>query len=220
MVTAKRILAFAALLGLTACGGMETASRNAIGENLPPAQYEPQSAQPQTLAPVTLVGFEVSVPDSLKVSEVNGYIPRGDIVWRGDPRGDRYAQVKAIFEASLMESAADLTEGVPVNVKVVVRRFHALTEKARYTTGGIHNIVFDVAIYHSVTGELLRPIKTVKADLKAYGGSSAIAADARGETQKVRITEHLRQTFLAELTVAAGHQNASLGVIQAMNYVR
>ena len=71
-----------------------------------------------------------------------------------------------------------------------------------------------------MTGELLRPIKTVKADLKALGGNAALAADARGQTQKVRITEHLRRTFLEELTLPVGHRNARLGVIQAMNYVR
>ena len=219
MSIVTRILVLVAVLGLSACSGVETATRNANTFNQP-VTMAPDAVQPTALSPVTLVGYDVVVPQSLKVSEANAYIPRGDIVWRGDPRGDRYAQVKALFEDSLLKSAASLTAGTPVNVKVVVRRFHGLTEKARYTTGGVHNIVFDVAITHAVTGELLRPIKTVKADLKALGGNAALAADARGQTQKVRITEHLRRTFLEELTLPVGHRNARLGVIQAMNYVR
>ncbi|QFS82664.1 hypothetical protein FIU97_07620 [Roseivivax sp. THAF40] len=220
MITVKRVVALLALFGLTACSGMETASRNATGLSAGTVPGPALSVSPEALAPVTLVGYEVEVPQSLKVSEANAYIPRGDIVWRGEPQGDRYAQVKAIFDDSLRASAAGLTTGVPVNVKIVVRRFHALTEKARYTTGGVHNIVFDVAIFHAVTGELLRPIKTVRADLKAFGGSAAIAADAAGQTQRVRITSHLSNTFLQELTAPAGHQNAQLGLIQAMNYAR
>ncbi|SIS90703.1 hypothetical protein SAMN05421759_10619 [Roseivivax lentus] len=220
MTILKRFVAIAALLGLTACSGMETASRNATGLGVQNGPDAALTVTPERLAPVTLVGYEIEVPQSLKVSEANAYIPRGDIVWRGEPRGDRYGQVKAIFDDSLRASATQLTEGVPVNVKIVVRRFHALTEKARYTTGGVHNIVFDVAIFHAVSGELLRPVKTVRADLKAYGGAAAIAADAAGQTQRVRITGHLAQTFLEELTAPAGHQNAQLGVIQAMNYAR
>jgi hypothetical protein len=35
----------------------------------------------------------------------------------------------------------------------------------------------------------------VKADLEAYGGAAAVAADRAGQTQKRRITEHLARVF-------------------------
>lgn len=220
MTTVKRFLALAALCALAACSNIDTATRNATGLDPSPgataAPANPQAALP----PVSIAAFEVTVPGYLKVSEANAYIPRGDIVWRGDPIGDRYAQVRAIFEESLQRSAGTLTTGTPVVVKVTVRRFHALTEKARYTTGGVHNIVFDLAVHDAATGALLRPVKTVHADLRAFGGAKAIEADAAGQTQKVRITEHLRRTMIEELTLPGGHKNAKLGVIQAMNYSR
>lgn len=168
-------------------------------------------------SPVSINSVAVSVPRSLKVSERNSYLPRGDIVWRGDPIGDRHAQVQRIFEAALAREASEMKGPVSVDLLVEVKRFHALTEKARYTTGGVHAITFDLAIRDPQTGELLVPVRTVRADLQAFGGRQAILADARGETQKVRITNHLAEVIRQELSNPEGYKNASLGFIQLLN---
>ncbi len=170
-------------------------------------------------SPVTVNEITVRVPRTLKVSERNVYLPRADIVWRGDPIGDRYAQVQKIFETALRRGVADLKGPIRVDLDVQVRRFHALTEKARYTIGGVHAITFDLAIKDPETGELLVPVRRIRADLEAFGGQQAILADARGETQKVRITNHLAEVIRAELSNPEGYRNASLGFIQLLNNI-
>lgn len=168
-------------------------------------------------SPVSVNSITVRVPRSLKVSERNSYMPRGDIVWRGDPIGDRHAQVQQIFETALTRGAAQVNGPVKVDIDVQVTRFHALTEKARYTTGGVHAITFDLAVKDPATGQLLMPVRTVRADLEGFGGQQAILADARGETQKVRITQHLSEVIRQELSNPEGYRNASLGFIQMLN---
>lgn len=104
-----------------------------------------------------------------------------------------------------------------VDLVIDVKRFHAITEKARYTVGGVHNIVFDLAIKNPETGELVVPVRTIKADLDAFGGRQAVLADARGDTQKVRITNHLAEVIRQELSNPEGYQNAQLGFFQLVN---
>ncbi len=151
-------------------------------------------------APVTVRKLSVTVPRSLKVSEANTYLPHADIVWRGDPIGDRYAQVQKIFETAMRQGVKSMHGPIPVDIEIVVKRFHALTEKARYSVGGVHNMEFDLAIRNPRTGELLVPVRSITADLTAFGGRQAILADARGDTQKVRITAFLAETIGEELT--------------------
>lgn len=168
-------------------------------------------------SPVTVEDVIVHVPRSLKVSERNSYYPRGDIVWRGDPLGDRHAQVQAIFESALKRGVQSLHGPVKVDLEVTVKRFHALTEKARYTVGGVHSITFDLAVRDAETGKILVPPRTIRADLEGFGGQQAILAEARGETQKVRITNHLAEVIRQELSNPEGYRNASLGFFQLLN---
>lgn len=180
------------------------------------------AADPEALAApsmrVTAIG--VNVPLSLQVSEQNSYYPGADIVWRGEPIGDRHAQVKAIFEEAAKRGVA-AAEGVePAVVDIQVSRFHALTEKARYTVGGVHAITFSWQARDAATGDVIFGPKLVRADLEAFGGDEAIAADARGETQKVRITAHLAEVMRQELAVPGGYQNERLGLIQRLNRAR
>lgn len=237
-------LMFAAL-GLSACAAVDTATRNAAPfEAVPdgaagipggyvamaPAHLPPldamQGAASQSTAPALAEGaampvkigtIRITVPQELRVSEANSYIPRGDIVWRGDPLGDRHAQVKAIFEDAMARGAAEVTGTVPADLEITVRRFHALTEKARYTTGGVHSIAFELALRDPSSGVLVLPPREVRADLAGYGGQKALEAEARGETQKVRITRHLAEVLQQELTRPEGYRNAHLGFIQLLN---
>ena len=168
-------------------------------------------------SPVSVANLTVRVPRSLKVSERNSYLPRGDIVWREDPIGDRHLQVQRIVQDALVRGVTPLDGPVRVNLDVTVKRFHALTEKARYTTGGVHAITFDLAITDAETGALVVPMREVRADLDAFGGRQALQAEARGLTQKVRITSHLAEVIRQELTNADGYRNAQLGILQWMN---
>ena len=141
----------------------------------------------------------VLVPETLRVSEANTYYPNADIVWRGDAPGNRWAQVQAIFEEAIGRSRSQLTEGRPADLEVEVMRFHSLTDKTRYTLGGVHSIKFKLTLRDPQSGEILEQ-RIEKADLKAYGGSKAVAMEVQGMGQKVRITQHLADTFVKELS--------------------
>ena len=160
----------------------------------------------------------MTVPETLKVSEANSYYPGGDIVWREDPLGDRYAQVQAIFETAMQQGVSEMGEGnLPVYLDVQVSRFHALTEKARYTIGGVHALQFTYVLRNPETGEAYGEPKFVKADFKAFGGARAINAERNGITQKVRIVNQLAEVIRTELTSADGYSAANLGLIGAIN---
>ena len=192
------------LLGLTVsgCASIETATRNApldVGGLEAPA------------VSVDVRDIRVSVPETLRVSEANAYLPAGDIVWRGDPPGNRHDQVKAIFEEALQRGTATMTPGhLPVVVEVEVARFHALTEKARYTVGGMHGLHFVMQLRHAETGALVGKPELIKANLRGFGGQAAIEADRIGQTQKVRITDHLANVIRQELSGPDGYVAANL----------
>ena len=195
--------------GLSACATGDTATRNAQLES-PAMQAAPLSLDVQAI--------RVSVPKSLKVSERNRYYPGGDIVWREDPLGDRHAQVKAIFEAGLSKGVAHMDHGtVPVMLDVMVTRFHALSEKARYTIGGVHAVQFKFVLRNPETGEAYGEPKFVKADFKAYGGQMAINAESKGLTQKVRITHQLSEVIRQELEEPDGYHAEANGLLGALN---
>ncbi len=213
-------------LSLSACASFDDfVSRNAplqaIPENTAETETDPVEARvPSDETVETSVRINdiiVKVPETLKASEANLYLPVGDIDWRGEPRGDRHAQVKAIFETAMARGAKELDGDRRVDLLITVKRFHALTEKARYTVGGVHNIVFDLALADPQTGELVAPWREVRADLKGFGGQEAIEAEAEGQTQKVRITNHLAEVLRSEVATTEGHKNARLGLIQMMN---
>lgn len=201
-----KLTLLAAALALSACGGRDTASRGGAIEQMSvaPAVLEGETdlASLQLRRPAYDVrGITVSVPQSLSVSEANIFYPVADIVWRGDPRGDRHAQVQAIFESALGLATANMHSGPAVWVDIEVRRFHALTEKTRYTVGGINAIDFTMTIRDAATGQPVQTPRKINADFRAIGGTAAIEAEAHGRTEKVLILDHLRGVFLRELSV-------------------
>jgi len=133
MKTLRLIAALATAVSLSACASVETVTRSAP---------EPTQATQPTSAALNISAVRISVPYALKVSEANSYYPGGDIVWREDPLGDRHQQVKSIFEQGIQKAAPNVQGSVPVMLDIEVTRFHALTEKARYTTGGVHAVQF------------------------------------------------------------------------------
>lgn len=140
--------------------------------------------------------INVNVPSSLSVSEANSYAPNADIVWRGEPRGDRRQQVGAIIKDAFENGTKTLTSGHPVVMDVQLNEFHALTEKIRYSSyhAGVHNISFNVSVRDAKTGAVLLPPQTIQSDLTGYTGFQAIQMEQQGQTQKVRITNHVAAT--------------------------
>lgn len=212
MKTLKLIMMLGLGAMVSACASVDTATRN--------ASFEPQQPEFVKTFPLVRVGeINVLVPKTLKVSERNSYYPGGDIVWRGDAIGNRHQQVKAIFDTAFTKGTSELDGLLPVRLDIRVDRFHALTEKARYTTGGVHSITFALQIRDLETGNAIGEPRLVKADLDAFGGQQALRAEARGLTQKIRITNHLAEVIRQELSNPEGFKNPKLGFLQAVNNI-
>lgn len=213
MKLTRIIAALALTASVSACAttAPETTTRN--------APLDAAAVQPVSVA-LDIQGVSVNVPRSLKVSEANLYYPGGDIVWREDPAGDRYEQVKAIFEDGLSKGLSALPQGsLPVNLNVEVTRFHALTEKARYTIGGVHAVQFKLTLVDPETGAALTEPRLIKADFKAYGGARAISAERSGLTQKVRITDRIAEVIQQELSNPGSTNTAGLGLMGVINQI-
>ncbi|WP_127560005.1 DUF6778 family protein [Nioella ostreopsis] len=195
----KRIvLAFLGLaaMGVSACSTVPhvDVTQNITVPSGLAAQAEAADWQVETI--------NILVPDSLTVSEANTIKPRSDIVWREGPiDGDRHQQVQElIFEAMEFALRPLAEEGTTlVTVELEVTRFHALTERARYTIGGEHEIEFLFTVRDAETGAALTGPIPVDLTFRAHGGSRAIAAEREGIYQRDRIQSQIigwaRQEF-------------------------
>ena len=95
----------------------------------------------------------------------------------------------------------DRLEGnIPVVVDFELVRFHGVTERTRFSIGGVYNIVFTMSVRNAVTGEIIEEARLIKADLSALGGVAALMQEQRGQTEKVRVTDSLTQVFKDELS--------------------
>ena len=151
-----------------------------------------------------VASINVTVPRSLVASEANTFRPNADIVWRGDAPGDRHAQVAAIFQKAIATGTASMTSGRQVALDIEVTRFHGVTEKTRFTIGGVHSMHFILTVRDAATGEILQPPHAIVADVKAAGGSRAIAEDRAGRTQHVVVEQRLAEVIRRELSVPVG----------------
>jgi len=135
----------------------------------------------------------MNVPESLTVSEKNRYAPKADIVWRGEPLGDRRKQVGAIMTTAVKSGARGLRGGKRVDFNVEMIEFHALSDKLRKSNikAGIHNISFLIEVVDSRNGKVIVAKQPIQADLIGYTGKQAKELVAAGQTQKVRITNHV-----------------------------
>lgn len=198
-----KIVAFGAIAAtLSACSGADIVSRNTPLET---PRVTTQVA-PQVLRDYSLHSIRFAVPEDMTVSEANSYYPIADIVWRGDPLGNRADQISAIFRTSIQGAGEGLTGATPITVDVELVRFHSLTERTRYSVGGVHSIKFDLTIRDASTGAVIEPTRRIDGDFAGLGGYAAMAADNQGQTQKVRITTHLTSLFFRELTGLTNQQ--------------
>jgi len=139
---------------------------------------------------------EVMVPDTLTVSDENSFAPSVDIVWHGDPPGDRRAQISAIIEDAARRATEELRGGRRVSLSVTVAQFHAVTPIAVLRApGAVHNIIFAAQVFDAAKGTPLTQPTMIQADLPALVGEEAFAAAQIGQTQKVRVTDHLIAVF-------------------------
>lgn len=176
----RNILKVAGFLVLAACSGSWETSYD--------APLDTGVTQSWTVRDVI-----VQIPESLTTTEENSYAPDADIVWHGEPFGDRRAQVAAIVDDGISQGAKPLRGNRPVNLVVTLRQFHALTPKARsLAPSAVHNISYTMQVVDARTGESITEPELILADLMAFTGSAAVEAVLQGETQKVRITRHLK----------------------------
>lgn len=162
------------------------------------------AADPVAVTTENVHGYEIRDirfvwPGDLKVAEGNGFYPFADVVWRGDPLGDRRAQIADIFTTAFRAAGEGVEGTTPVIVEITLRRFHSVTDRTRYTVGGMHSIMFELAVRDAETGALLEEPRFVDASFPALGGAAAVAAEARGEGQKVRVLAHLTNVARHEL---------------------
>lgn len=185
----RSVLAIGLFTLLTACGGRFETSFN--------APVPPEESLNWRLADV-----QVEVPTSLSVSDANSLAPNADIVWHGDPAGDRRAQVAAILEDGIRRGGQALEGDRPVIITATLREFHAVTPRAvSRAPSAVHNISYAAQVFDARTLEVLMEPQELSADLEALVGASAIVAASQGQTQKVRITDHLAQVTAAWLSI-------------------
>lgn len=195
-------------LGLSACSTYDLATRNSVSEDAARG-----AAAATALPAIQVVDTRIVVPRALQVSEANSYYPIGDIVWRGDAFGDRHAQIETILSDSMGLARAGHSGTRPAVVEIELQRFHSLTEKTRFSVGGVHSIRFNLTLRDPKTGEALAPTREIRADLKEYGGQRAMEAERQGLTQKLRITRHLANVLRSELE-RPGSMGGNRGITQ------
>ncbi|MFY0624175.1 MAG: hypothetical protein JXQ89_21025 [Pelagimonas sp.] len=227
MILFRLIACTVALSAVSACGSSQFASRNAPFELIPgdnfdqvtPAVAVAPEAQFQNLPAMKLASYAIKVPQDLTVSEANLYYPIADIVWRGDPIGDRKDQIGYIFQEAVTRTRTQITEGRPVIAEIELERFHSVTEKTRYSVGGTHSISFFLTLRDAETGQPLVNNKRIKSDLNAFGGRRAIEAERQGFTMKERILSHLNRVLAAELNQSGGWTDPDPKIEQAINAI-
>jgi hypothetical protein len=69
----------------------------------------------------------------------------------------------------------------------------------------------------ATTGAALSEPRRVESNLEAFGGQQAISAEARGLTQKIRISGHLAEVIRQQISEPEGYKDASLGFFQLIN---
>ena len=182
----KYFLGLVLALSVTACATTQKVTSTQVIETAP-----------QTIAlakpAYNVQQLSVTVPEDLTVSEANVFLPMSNTVWREDPAGNRKQQIQTILVDAISTGVARVGKGRPVTMEVRVNKFHALTEKTRYTVGGRHNINFDYLLRDAETGVPVESVQNINLKFKAYGGARAFEAMSRGETQKVRITQHVQE---------------------------
>lgn len=199
----------AAAMLLSACAGEIPASRSVSDLTLAASNGEvlvQGPVQKVLMGQYVIKDVRITVPQTLRVSEANVYYPIADIVWRGEPIGNRHKQVSAIFAEAAAAASSHLTNGPEVIVELEVTRFHCVTEKTRYTVGGTHSLHFNLTVRDASSGQVLDGPRAIVADVKAAGGAQAVAEEQMGRTQRVVVVESLAGALRRALSVEVGSE--------------
>ena len=110
------------------------------------------------------------MPETLTTSEENSYTPDFDIVWHGEPFGDRRAQAAAIVTEGIQKGAAGLHGKTRVRIVATLGQFHAITPKVRESlqNSGVHNIQYTVQVFDARSGEALTQPQNIKAEFPPW----------------------------------------------------
>ncbi len=157
------------------------------------------SVRPEMERSYRLREFSFAAQPGLNIAESESYYPFADVVWRGDPIGPRIPQIAAMFEEAATRNRAVLDGDFAVDVDVTLIRFHGVTNRTRYTVGGVYNVIFDLTVRSATSGEVIEPTRRVSGNLDAPGGERAFRLDEAGQTQKVRVTDFLTSLLRAQL---------------------
>lgn len=172
--------------GLSACASVETATRGEpVGASVVVPSLSARSVD------WNVVDVRVNVPETLSTTEANMFYPNANIIWRGEPLGNRHQQVAALMDQGISFGLTHLNGSQDVIFQIDVRRFHSVTEKARAFTGGVHDMIFTLTVIDATTGAALHGPVFVETHLNAHGGRAALEAERNGFSQKVRIMNHL-----------------------------
>lgn len=158
--------------------------------------------RPQMARAYDLTGFSFAARPDLTVSESNQYYPSADIVWRGDPAGDRIVQIEALFAEAVRRNLGTgdaLTATRSVTADIVLERFHGLTQRAQFSTGGVYNIVFHLTVRDAATGDVIEPARRIVANLDAWDSAENARLEQAGVTQKMRVTDFLTDVLRQQL---------------------
>lgn len=135
---------------------------------------------------------QVIIPETLTVSDENSYAPNADIVWHGDLGGNRREQVASILRDGLIQGASSLSGPRGIAISARLEHFHAVTPAAvARAPAAVHNIAYVIQVFDDETGAPITEPERIEADLEAYVGSAAITAAIQGQSQRVRIVDHI-----------------------------
>lgn len=135
---------------------------------------------------------QVFIPEALTVSNANSFAPNADIVWHGEPFGDRREQVANLMTEAITMGAEPLSGSRDVVLASTVQQFHAVTPASvARAPGAVHNIAFHLQVWDAKTGDPLTNPDFIQADLEANVGAAAVTAAIEGRGQRVRIVEHI-----------------------------
>ena len=184
----RAFTALCAVLLLAGCGGRFATDFEPLAPDLAPGWR--------------LADVQATAPQSLTVSVRNLFAPSADIVWYGDPAGDRREQVAAVLEAGIRAGASGLSGNRPVVISATLQRFHAVTPRALSAApAAVHDIIYTVQVFDADTGLPLTLPQEIQADIEANVGAAAVVASQEGRTQKARITGHIAATTAAWLGI-------------------
>jgi len=140
-------------------------------------------------------GVQVAIPPELTVSNANTYAPNADIVWHGDlEAGNRRQQVASILRDGITKGSSALSGPRGIRILAELEHFHAVTPAAvARAPAAVHNIAFLVQVVDDQSGAALTTPVRIQADLEAYVGAAAMTAAIQGQSQRVRIVDHIAQ---------------------------